>query len=461
MESEHDASHAWHACLGEFSDVIRAELDRLVTQMADSLARDFYRVMLADADGAARFLDHAAVNTRLRATMSAWVRALFDCTAHDQEGIEHLRQRQRQVGEVHARIGVPIALVSRGARVLKRALVAALVAGDAPRERLAESVQYVNELLDLAVDEMNSSYATITSRLARSDEAYRLFFLNQDMRAERERQKSHLLEWAHEILVDSYWSDSTREVGAGTSGPPSPFVMWLHHKASILFDGAPEVELIGQCIDRIEVDLAPRLVQSRNDPVQAREVVARINEGISDIKNHLGVMFDRFTADEDGRDSVTRLLNRRYFPTVARREVAIALRAGSVFALLLLAIDGYASLQRTIDSSRCEKLLANVAERLLDSVRAGDFVFRVGEDRFVVLVTELGRDALPGVAEGLSRQIGELRIETDDHAWTTPTVSIGGVAFDGHPDYQNMLDRAGEALEQAIREGGNRCVIGP
>ncbi len=41
---------------------------------------------------------------------------------------------------------------------------------------------------------MNTTYASDTARMARSDEAYRVFFLGQNMKAERERQKAQLLE---------------------------------------------------------------------------------------------------------------------------------------------------------------------------------------------------------------------------------------------------------------------------
>ena len=56
------------------------------------------------------------------------------------------------------------------------------------RDALAEAIPYVHELIDLAIGTMNTAYASNANRMARSDEAYRLFFLSQNMKAERERR---------------------------------------------------------------------------------------------------------------------------------------------------------------------------------------------------------------------------------------------------------------------------------
>ena len=443
----------WRAALDPFDPGLRRRVAATVQAASQHLSDRFYVQMQADPQAGA-MLDHAVVNQRLHASMIRWLHDLFE----PDTPLDRTLAQQQRTGEVHARIGVPMDLVNSGARLLKREIVALLSGGSLPRAQLADAIQYVYELVDLALDTMNKAYATNVNRLVRSDEAYRLFFLNQDMKAERDRQKSQLLEWAHQILVSGYWAVEGAPASAAELARP-PFGLWLQHKASILFEGAPELARIQACMASIESVWLPQLGRARHSHDDAREVVAQMNRLIEEIKQLMGSMFDRYIETTDGRDSVTRLLNRRYFPAVAKREIELAQRQQSAFALLGIEIDGFDALRGALGLDGSDTVLAGVAEGLLDSVRAGDFVFRVGDARFLVLLVETSVDALPQVADGLRRQVESLRLRTASRASPSVTVSIGAALFDGHPDYQRLLDRADAALKAALASGANRCVV--
>ena len=257
--------------------------------------------------------------------------------------------------------------MTKGSRVLKRAISEQLTKGIMPREKLAEAILYVHEIVDLAVDMMNSTYATDAERMARADESYRLFFLSQNMKAERERQKSQLLEWAQQILVRYYWEAPS---DAQLSGPQgfrhSQFGLWLQHKASMLFEEAPELPHIEQHISAIEQELLPQLGAVRANPADAREVVNVITTHIDQIKALLASMFDRYIEVEEGRDSLTNLLNRRYLPSVAQREIALMQRHGGSLAALMVEIDGFQGLRDTLGLEVSDLVLAQVAGTLTD-----------------------------------------------------------------------------------------------
>lgn len=445
---------AWHDTLAETPEQVRRQVFDRVDPAAEAHADGFYTALLAHGE-ASKMLDHDLVNRRLRASMAKWLRGLFS----GEMSVGDIVARQQHIGEVHARIGVPIDLVAVAARVLKRAITSELCTGDLARDQLPLAIQYVHEMIDLAIDAMNTAYTSNAHRMARSDEAYRLFFLSQDMKAERERQKSQLLEWAHQILVRYYWdvqADASPGVVVGLGS--SQFGLWLDHKASMLFEGAPEIGRIQGAIANIETELLPQLKDARGSHDVARALIGRINRQIDEIKALLGSMFDRFIEAEDGRDNVTRLLNRRYVASVARHEIAMAQRQGTGFALLTIDIDHFARIGQTLGLEASDVVLSQVAEALLDSVRAGDFVFRIGDDQFLVLLVEVASDAVMAVADGLRQRIGATPLRVGGHASTTITVSIGVAVFDGHPDYQRLLDRADEALRRAKAEGRDRCV---
>lgn len=429
----------------------REQVARLVADHAEMLSAIFYDAMFADPH-AAPLLDHSVVNERLHASMRRWLVQLFDQTVDPAA----LARTQRTTGEVHARIGVSVALVSRGARVLTRALFERLAPSRLSRPALIEAAQYVHEMFALAIDTMNSAYSANANRLARSEEAYRLFFLGQDMKAERERRRSELLEWAHQILDRYYWDERSDTTAKEEH---SQFALWLQHKAAMLFDGAPEVDLIREDMERVETVLLPQLSRVRASHADARTVVSEINRCIDHIKELLGTMFDRYLAVEDGRDSVTALLNRRYFPAIARREIEVATAQKSQFAVLMIDIDSFRHVADNWGFDAGNQLLSRAALLLQDHLRAGDFVFRVGEDEFLVLLVESSPTAAVRVAEGLRKRFEAAQITLGPGQATSVTVSVGVAVFDGHPDYQRLLDRADTALRRAKSEGRNRCVI--
>lgn len=446
---------AWALAREATPQAVREHVATLVRPRADALADAFYSAMMADGETGA-MLDHDLVSRRLRASMARWVVALFEPDAP----IEALLEAQARTGAVHARVGVPLEWVSRGARTLKRAIAAAVVEGDLPRRRLGEAVSYVHETIDIAIERMDAAHARDSDRLARSDESYRLQFLAQNARAEREHQKSMLLEWANDLLTGYHWApDTVADTHPPTSFGGSPFGLWLRHKASVLFEDAPEMAAIREHVDAIEDTLLPALAAARSSPQDARPVVSGISSRVNAIKALLGAMFDRHAAVRDGRDDASALLNRRFLPAVVKREIALAQRRRTGFGALVVDLDGVASIDAALGDEVGERLAVQVAGLLADAIRAGDFAFRIGDRRFLLVLVETDEATLLGAAEGLRDRIATARLRGADGAAVSVTASIGAAVFDGHPDYQWLVERADAAARRARDEGGHRVVL--
>jgi diguanylate cyclase len=443
---------SWREVWFETAADIRETVATVVDEHAEALAEAFYVALMQHADSA-RLLDRRLVSDRLRGSMAAWLRDLY---VDGRVTVEQCLANQVKVGEAHARIGVSMDLIGRGARVLRSSLAARLAARRMSARGLAAAIQHVYEMMDLAVAAMNASYFAGASRIERTDEAYRIMFLGRDLRAERERQRSQLLEWAQQILLQNYWNlDEVPTPAQGAAG--SQFGLWLQHKASILFEGAPEMEQIRSGIDEIENTLLPRLAQARAQASDPRPIVMAIHGRVESIKAMLGGMFDTYIQNQDGRDSVTKLLSRRYFPSVARREIELASKHGQPFSLLLVDLDHFSRIRGAMDEEAADLVLAQVADALGDSVRAGDFIFRVGDDRFAVLVVEIEDADVRALADEVRQRIEGLTLRGPSGVSTFTTASIGIASFDGHPDYQRLMERAEQALLEAKAQGRNQC----
>lgn len=287
----------WQRLSEEAPAVVRQLVGEIVQREAAGLVDLFYRNMLTDEE-ARTFLDNELVNQRLHTVIQGWLCELFSSGQQEPEAIY---KHQCLIGEVHARIQVPIALVMRGARILKHAIHGHLVESSLERGELVRAANFVAETIELALDAMTDYFVIDMEKQTRTDEAYRMFALGQNMVAERERQRAAILEWAQQILLRLL-------AGGGEAELPgirhSEFGMWLQHKAAIIFESAPELEQIHRRIEDVEKSLFPRLAEMNRHPGDAAMLTKEIEAGISEIKFMLGGLFDRFIEVESGRDAL-------------------------------------------------------------------------------------------------------------------------------------------------------------
>lgn len=441
----------------ELFDKADAELRRrvyaVVSEARAEIVQRFYAELVIDPL-ASQFLAHGIVEARLNAGLQHWIDALFASGSADD--VAAASARQRQAGMVHARVRLPIGLVSRGARMLKR-WIWALLDDDEKFERGERQVAmaYVSDLIDIAIEVMNTSFLSDVDRSSRSEEAYRLMSLSQDLALERERQRAALLEWNQQAFYAIYRNPPVRPARISRS----EFGLWLEHKASFIFEDASEVEQIGELVNEIDARLARLSDQPGRE--EATELMALLEGDVGQIKFLLAAVFDRFLEVENGRDVLTKLLNRRFLDSVLLREIEIARRTGAELAVLLVDVDHFKKVNDGYGHSIGDMVLQNIAATVVDGVRSGDFVFRYGGEEILVLVAGADAGSSIRVAESLRRSIEQVAVPLGDGKSLRVTASFGVAVYDGHPDYQHLVERADQALYEAKRGGRNRCVLAP
>jgi diguanylate cyclase len=169
-------------------------------------------------------------------------------------------------------------------------------------------------------------------------------------------------------------------------------------------------------------------------------------------------MFENLVSMESGRDSLTQLFNRRFLPAVLAREIDIAMSQNKTFALLMVDIDYFKSINDQHGHQAGDRVLQQVSSLLQHSVRAGDFVFRYGGEEFLLLLVEVGLQQAMNLAEKIRHRVETETIPILNGQELQTTVSMGVALFDGHPDYQHLVSRADEALYRAKNKGRNRCL---
>ena len=154
-------------------------------------------------------------------------------------------------------------------------------------------------------------------------------------------------------------------------------------------------------------------------------------------------------------DSLTNLPNRRMFTEHFRQLLAMKLRQGGSFAVLLIDFDRFKEINDTFGHDAGDAVLQAMAERMAANVRASDCFARLGGDEFGLLLAEApGQDGLDTVCQKLLESFDD-PIDFDGVALKT-TPSIGVALFPEDGDTQDRLYKAADmALYQAKRQGGN------
>lgn len=446
-------AQAWEAVYQSVDAYTRGQVAAVVADSATQLVDAFYSTLLADAEAGPR-LSHEIVSTRLHKGMKHWLKGLL--CVREQGDIDVLMATQKKVGEVHARVHIPIHLVMAGARVLKNEIAQRLRASDLDGVAASVATQYVCNLFDLAIEQMSRAFMRDINRGARNDEAYRLFALGQNISTERERQRAALLEWSQAVLIGLHYRAPEQALPRLAA---SEFGLWLQHKGAVLFESAPALRQIMEAVSRLDDTVLPRMMQDAPQgqgtlPDQVRE----LQELVARIKHLLNGLFDMVAEIESGSDPLTNVLNRRFLPSVIGREISIAQRQRSSFSVLLLDIDHFKAINDEHGHSGGDQVLRQFAEVVHQTCRSSDFVFRYGGEEFLVVLVDTGGDAALAAAEKLGAEIRRHRFSIAESGALHVTASIGVATFDGHPDYAYLIDRADKALYKAKQAGRDRSV---
>jgi two-component system, cell cycle response regulator len=194
-------------------------------------------------------------------------------------------------------------------------------------------------------------------------------------------------------------------------------------------------------------------------PIDKQELLARVN---TQIKRWRYTAKLRSSVQQSWKlaitDPLTGLFNRRYVETHVEALVAESASHGHAFALLLVDVDLFKSVNDTFGHDVGDRVLTQLGERIRNTVRAIDLPCRVGGEEFMIALPEADVAAACKVAERLRRVVHDGPFDAGaDLKPLSLTVSIGVASLKGSDDtLEHMLKRADDALYRAKREGRNR-----
>ncbi|WP_158592261.1 EAL domain-containing protein [Noviherbaspirillum sedimenti] len=159
-------------------------------------------------------------------------------------------------------------------------------------------------------------------------------------------------------------------------------------------------------------------------------------------------------------DQLTRLPNQRMLRDRLRAALADSAHGKGVGALLFLDLDNFRRLEQAQGRSVGDLVLVEMARRIEQSVRSGGMVARLGGDKFLVLLENLGDSEVEAIR--LAGMIGERIMAAVDSPVAVAdseyriSVSLGAVLFSGQRQGEEaLLQQVELAMYSAKSKPGN------
>jgi diguanylate cyclase (GGDEF)-like protein len=161
-------------------------------------------------------------------------------------------------------------------------------------------------------------------------------------------------------------------------------------------------------------------------------------------------------------DPLTRLGNRRFFESRLREEAAFARRHSQPFALVLLDLDHFKSINDTFGHEEGDRVLVHVADAIRAILRADDAAFRYGGEEFVLMLRACDADHAVRAAERLRAALQARPIalgEPPESRTITFSAGVASPSADNGFATEDLVARADAALYRAKRGGRDRVEI--
>lgn len=437
----------------ELSSVLPESISEKLAVIAEDkamvLADEFYDLMLKDPH-AGQYLCSDVVQSRLRFSMKKWI-----VNALTLKGDELLdfAGHQYKIGNIHSRVGIPASLVLKGMRIITQSMLTYIQSLPVEQKTSILMQQYVSVSIQIASELMTYAYENYQLNEAKNEESYRLFNLIDNPELEKGKQQAALFNWENGLIYALI--SRTNNIQSYLLSD-SEFGLWFRHKCGQHFGNQPEIAKIGKLIDDIdnmlknsaEIEVLEHL-QSLLSDIRAKTMI---------INNLFISLFEDASRLESGKDALTKLLNRRFMSTILKHEVKLALGNGRNLSVVMLDIDFFKRINDTWGHSAGDDVLRHIAAILTENTRSSDYVFRYGGEEFMIVYLEYTHQQTLNFVEAIRQKIQDSPIEMPDSHMLQLSASFGVSHFNGHPDYQKMVDEADKALYDAKHGGRNRVV---
>jgi diguanylate cyclase (GGDEF)-like protein len=159
-------------------------------------------------------------------------------------------------------------------------------------------------------------------------------------------------------------------------------------------------------------------------------------------------------------DTVTGLPNRRALDERLEQEVLMARRTGLPFAIIMMDLDGFKTVNDTYGHAVGDQVLRVFFNYMGLGLRTSDFLARYGGDELTLIMSRTNLESAVLVGEKITEKLEKFNFKAPDGKLITLSVS-GGIAV--HPNHgrtaTELMRAADEALYHAKRHDRGRFLV--
>ncbi|MEM9670101.1 MAG: GGDEF domain-containing protein [Pseudomonadota bacterium] len=197
----------------------------------------------------------------------------------------------------------------------------------------------------------------------------------------------------------------------------------------------------------VENEKMIKVTQTLNDGLAAsKEQISKLNRELDEVQS------------QSLKDPLTNVANRRAFDKALKREIKLAMEAGTPLSLALVDIDFFKRVNDTLGHQTGDDVLIKFAQILHGNVKGQDLVSRYGGEEFAIILSESRLFSAHNLMVKIKKIVEEMEFFSADGAARVGrlTSSFGVAEYQAGEDADAFVMRADMQLYKAKSEGRNR-----
>jgi diguanylate cyclase (GGDEF)-like protein len=158
------------------------------------------------------------------------------------------------------------------------------------------------------------------------------------------------------------------------------------------------------------------------------------------------------------RCKLTRLYNRNFFETDAKKEFLKANRYNYPLSLIMLDIDDFKKINDIYGHIIGDIVLKELSKTIVENIRKVDIPVRYGGDEIIILLPYTPKSRAVKIAERIKKNLAKHPIETPDGPIKI-NISVGITEYKRGESVEETLKRVDNALYTSKRQGKNKISV--